>query len=80
MTDTKVQVEDEVDTSEPSLFVVWIDSNCGHTKDPDWMMNSEPKALPLALAESAKCKADGYPALLLEYGQFPENYVWKSHH
>lgn len=60
---------------EPLLFVVWIDTNCGHEIEPDWEidgpMGREIEPLPQALKHSALCQAAGYPTLLMLPGQTP---------
>ena len=56
--------------TQPGLYVVWIDTNCGY-RSPDWEMNSEPKPLELAEQEASECLLRGFLSLILPEGQTP---------
>ena len=64
-------IKDEVVIEEaPGLFQVWIDLGAGEC-EPDWWWNSEPKPLPHALDECAKCRDGGWVAKVMPEGMNP---------
>lgn len=55
-----------------SLWVVWIDTNVGWGKEPDWETNSPPQTLGAALDESFGLRQKGWPCLVLQDGKSPD--------
>ena len=46
----------------PSLYSVFIDTECGWRSPPRWERNSVPKPLADALEEAAECRRREFPA------------------
>lgn len=73
----KTELKTESTAKEvPMLFVVWIDTNCGHPGlGEDWEMNSAhlcpAKPLSDALDEASAVRAKGWPTKVMPEGMTP---------